>query len=361
MARVGPNQDINDPTTIIQLAFEYQRVSDSFGVFLAISTEEDIDATGPPIIDISIPFRKLDGSIELLHATDIEKVSGKFIYDENLVSNAVINTYIFLAERFRDYWETLNSILSQINDWDTTNTSEIDPEGPIVVSIFGGTLTHGSLGGTLYNKQSVFYSPSDPLPTPTWTGVGPTNYNHITYPQLLSELPGINQTGDVDSWETIYWYSQFVDNTGSQRSAESQFGKTEDFFSIDKQYVQFFNDESFSIFVSLSIDMSATFTTNSSINISSWAEIGDRDNYPDPFLGQKSLLSSYLLQTQSVGVGGGAMSLSTSRTIEIPSGKSAFIGSRGAAFTGVWDSGTGLVNITLVMDGKELTLSEDLS
>ena len=361
MTRVGPNQDIIDPTTIIQLALKYQEQSDGLGIFLAKSIAQDLGATGPPIVDIFIPFSKSDGSIELLHAKDITKVDGELIYDKNLVSGSVINTYISLAELFRDYWDIMNSILDQLSDWSTTDITDIDPEDPFVVDIAGGTLTHGSLGGILYDKLSVSYLPSSSLPTPTWTGIGPTNYDYTTYPQLLSELFSVSQPGEVDSWETVYWYSQFVDNTGGQRSAESQFGKTEDFFPIDKQYVQFFNDQSFPVNISLSISMSATFTTNASIIIQSWTEIGDRNDYPNPFLGQKSLLSSYLSQAQFVGVGGGLMSLSSSRTIEIPPGKSAFIGSRGAGFTGVWDGGTGLVSITLVLDGKELTLSEDLS
>ena len=102
--RVGPNQDINNPETLIALAYVFQRQSDDAGDLLAQYNAQNPDITsGPTIIDVSIPFIKTDGSTQLLHGDSIEPSGDTFSYNTNLVSNSTIVTYVDLAERFRDY------------------------------------------------------------------------------------------------------------------------------------------------------------------------------------------------------------------------------------------------------------------
>lgn len=331
MAREGPNQDINNPITLIDLAYKYQYVSDGHGIFLAQSIAQDPTATGSPIINVSIPFKKTDGSTELLYGSDISYDDG-YIYNSGLVFNSTIVTYIDLAERFRNYWNILNNVLNQLNDFQTIVETSLDPEGPFVID-FGtlGIRTHGSLGGTSYQQTSYYHSPSQALLTPTWSGYGPTNYNYITYPQLLTELQNItiSRTETSITYETVYWYDKLADTSGSLQGARATFGKDPDYAPIEEQYIQIYNNESTTMNVNLSIDISATFDSSCSVYCYSWAEIDDIDNYPDPPFGDKSLLSSYESNTVS---GSGTVTLNIDRTIEIPAGKSAFIGGGATSF-----------------------------
>lgn len=365
MARIGPNQDINDPTTIIQTAFEYQQKSDSAGNFLAQFNARNPNVTGSPIVDISIPFKMEDGYTQFLEGSNIDFDDEKYIYDENLVSNSTLATYVDLAERFRIYWAALNNVLDQLDDYSYLQEDIIAPVGPIIVNIpaIFGLRIHGSLGGTAYDQESYYHLPSESLSTPVWTGIGPTNYNQLTYPQLLNELYAIDiqQSGSSAIWNTIYWYDKYTDSSGSARGASAHFGKLEDFFiiSLDEQYIQFYNNGSVAIDIELSINISATLNQNFGASYSSWAEIDDINSYPDPFAGQKNLLSSFLSYGE-VASGDDTIILSTTRTIEIPPGKSAFIGCRANADSGFGPT-AGLVNITLVLNGETLIHSANLA
>lgn len=364
MARIGPNQDINDPTTIIQTAFEYQQKSDSAGNFLAQFNARNPNVTGSPIIDISIPFKMEDGYTQFLEGSNIDLDDEKYIYDENLVSNSTLVTYVDLAERFRIYWATLNNVLDQLDDYSYLQETDIDPEGPFVVIIGGNTRTHGSLGGIAYDQESYYHLPSGSLSTPAWTGVGPTNYNQLTYPQLLNELYAIDiqQSSSSAIWDTIYWYDKNVDNSGDVRGATAFFGKERIISPIDQQYIQFHNGGSSAIEIEMSINISATIDSRFSTSYSSWAEIDDINSYPDPFGGLKSLLSSYISYTEEKLSPGGTTTLSTTRTIEIPPGKSAFVGCGAGAGTSFGTIITvGTVDIIIILNGETLTHSANLT
>lgn len=364
MARVGPNQDINDPTTIIDLAYQYQQSSDEFGDFLAQFIAQDPNVSGSPIVNVSIPFKMTDGSTQFILGSDID-FDDIYTYDTDLVSNATILTYVDLAERFRDYWESLNGVLDQLGDFDYLEETDIDPKGPTSVDLGAGiTRTHGSLGGTEFTKQSYSHSPSGSLPTPSWSGIGPTDYNQMTYPQLLSALQSmdIGRTSSQVSWDTEYWYDKLTDAGGTIRSVLARFGKDESFSSVDsEQYVQIYNHESSPIEITLSISISATFDQAFSIGYSSWAEIDDVDVYPEPFGGLKHLLSSFESSSVTIPEPGGPTTISNTRIIEIPAGKSAFIGGTGAAATTLGAPGIGDVSITIILNDQTLTHSADVT
>ncbi|KKN98917.1 hypothetical protein LCGC14_0141620 [marine sediment metagenome] len=361
MARVGPNQDINDPTTIIDVAYQYQQQSNDFGDLLAQSLSQNPNATGDPIVDIVIPLRMEDGSTQFIRGVDISFSDNVHSYDTTLVASANILTYIDLAERFREYWNTLNNVVDQVNDFDYTIETTIDPIGPTVSHPgTGQTRTHGSLGGTEYNEYSYTYSPLVSLSEPTWHGFGPTDYNQITYPELLSQLSIINLTRSLSSlitWETNYWYDKFSDSSGSLRSGSARFTKHEQYAPpISQQYIQFYNSGDITITISISMSIVSTFDTRFAASIASWAEIDDLNVYPNPFAGTKSLLSSYIIQSQELLSPGGTISLSDTRDVDIPPGKSAFVGcfgSSGTTFGGVATVGT--ISVSLTLEDETIT------
>lgn len=357
MARVGPNQDINDPTTIIDLAYQYQQQSDFAGNMLAQSNSENPNVTGSPIVDVSIPFKRTNGSTQLLQGSNIDYDDG-YIYNTDLVSDSTIITYVFLAERFRGYWEALNNILDQLNSYDYLEENNIE-------SVSG--ITYGSLGGTEYGQTSYSFSPSESLLIPTWQGSGLTNYNQSTYPQLLSALSTISiqrQQSLTLWWDTIYRYGKFIDNTGGVRSASAGFTGRAAGWPLDQQYVQFYNSTSNPIEISLSIDISATFSVNFTTFYQSWAEIDDINSYPDPFGGIKAFLPSSISHSESKGSSGGTIILSTNRTVEIPSGKSAFIGASAGASTTFFEANppnNGSISITITLNDQTITHSAILA
>ncbi len=206
MARTGPNQDINDPTTIVDLAYQYQQSSDEFGILLAKSNTENPDASGLPIVNVSIPFKMVNGSTQFILGSSIDFDSG-YIYDTALVSNATILTYIDLAERFREYWELLRSSLLLLNNFETLDESSVDEIPPTGMPGSLTGYTSGSLGGTQFELETTSFS-VDVIDTPTWFGYGPTNYNQNTYPQLLSELDQLQGSANSVSQlidEVYYW------------------------------------------------------------------------------------------------------------------------------------------------------------
>lgn len=358
MGRTGPNQDINDPTTIIDLAYNFQQLSNSYGDFFQQSQSQNPNTSGSPIVDISIPFEMSDGSTKLLQGSDIDYIDG-YIYDSGLISNAHIGTYIYLAEIFRDYWETLNSVLDQLNDYDYLQEDDIDPEGPTIVDLMFGTRIHGSLGGIAYNNGSYSHSPPASFSIPIWDGVGPTDYNQLTYPQLLTQLQTLDllqRNVSQKIWDTIYWYDKFSDADGDVKSVSAIFGKSREYVPpLNQQYVQIYNYGSGTIDIELYTTITATFYTRFSTSISSWAEIDDINSYPDPFGGFKYLLSSWMSETVEKLAPGGTTTLSNTRIIEIPPGKSAFIGGGAGAGTTFGIGGT--VDITIVLNDKTLTHS----
>ncbi len=355
MTRSGPNQDVNDPATIIDLAYQYQQDSDDKGNLLAQSNAQNPNVSGTAIIDISIPFKKTDGSTELLQGSSID-YDEEYTYDSDLVADSTIVTYVDLAERFRDYWETLNNVLNQLNDYDYLQENDIDPTGPFT-TVFPGSIirTHGSLTGIAYEQDSYSHSPAASLSTPAWTGIGPTNYNQLTYPQLLSTLPPIEVQRNVSGimWDTNYWYDKYSDTSGSVVGANARFGKDEDWLPpLAQEYVQFYNNGPTTMDISLSIDITATFDVLFTTSYYSFAEINDINVYPDPLNGNKALLPSFIAHSELKPNPGGTTVLSTTRTIEIPPGKSAFIGCGASASTTF--GGLDTVNISLVLNGKTL-------
>jgi len=362
MTRTGPNQDVNDPTTIIELAYEYNATSQSLGDFLAQSIAEDPSVTGSPIVDVSIPLKIEDGSSVLLYGSDIT-YDGTYHYDQDVVAKANILTYVGLAERFRDYWESLNAVIDSLSDFTTISETGISPEiYGSGISVFPYTRTYGTSGGISYTLNSFTHSPTSSLETPEWYGSGDTNYNQATYPQLLSELQLIEVTRTFaieDTWETNYRFELLVDDSGSQRSASLSCPLTNAYTSVlENQYVQIYNSTTSAINISLSADVTISTDDICSLGVGSFGEIDDLNIYPDPLLGDKSLLSSYMSSSKTTS---GADSLSHTRNISIPAGKSAFIGVGAsvnfAAFVGTY----AIVDIVVTLNGYTFSYSGNIA
>lgn len=366
MTRTGPNQDINDPTSMIEVAWGYQQVSNNLGDVLTQYNTGNLIAEGNPIVDVSIPLRIADGTTTLLAGTSIGyDGDGGYIYNSGLVSIATIATYVNLAERFREYWSIMNDVLDQLNNFTLLTEEEIDPVGPFVSYPPGGaTRILGSFGGTDYTKKTYSHAtPTDPdpvesRPIPEWAGAGPVNYSHLTYPQLYSALNDINAyriTIASDSWDTTYWYDKYSDPVPSVIACQASFGQDEDFGPLfSNHYIQFYNDSK-TVDRSISIDMSvsAFFDEAASISYGSTAEIGDVNDFPSDWYYNQS---SFIFDTKSISAGGGSESLTASRTVVIPPQKSAFIhiAARGAS---TFNPSSASINISLSLDGETVTHS----
>lgn len=342
MARVGPNQDINDFDTILSTANSYQTLSATHGILVAQSAAENPSASGPPIVDISIPLKMSDGSTQLLDAADI----GSPEVGE-LVSNATIITYVDLPERFREYWELLNASLGEIVDYKSLNEEDIDPE---IIFPGGGPLSQpelGTLGGTDFTLTTqTFFPPNrEPRPTPEWIGEGPANYNSLTWPQLLSELGSIAMAGgiiNVISFEENYRYLISTIERGANIGSWSDVGVN---FSEGSRSVQIYNP-SLSSFITVGYsvttresaiarvidpDPDPSFPDEVSVGAiaESWAEIRTLNNYPSGVMGVHYPSYQRVSDFDIAGTGSVVtVSVSIVDSVEIPPGKSAFIGIR---------------------------------
>jgi len=342
MARVGPNQDINDSDTILSTATSYQNVSDIHGNLAAQSAAQNPSASGPPIVDISIPLKMSDGSTQQLDADDIGSPE-----TGELVSNATIVTYIDLPERFREYWELLNASLDQINDYEFLTEEDIDPE--IIIGGGGDDGELGTLGGTSFTltSQTFFPSNQEPKPTPEWTGEGPTNYNNITWPQLLSELGGIAIVANpptITSWETDYRYMKSQRATSQPGAEIGSWAGPDTEFAPGDSSVQFYNDSASSIFIDYSAsasysaiarvidpdpDPSFPDEVTLGIHAESWAEIRNLNDYPTGVMGVHYPSFQQMSDFAVAGTGSvETVNVSISESVEVPPGKSVFIGVR---------------------------------
>lgn len=194
--RSGPNQDINDPTLLNQLRQ---------GAQLSFDKLRDIQNTVSGIVGdseiITTLFSHADGSTqgvsERLQGDD--EISG-------IVSQSVIHTYINQPERFRDFYGNLinnTKILGQSPD---NNFPTFVPLSTVVTPIYkevelpgttfdrrwrrisptiGSYVAHG--GSESLNNEFHVIDGLDQLTIPDWSGVGPTNYNSGTFPQLINE------------------------------------------------------------------------------------------------------------------------------------------------------------------------------
>lgn len=364
MARAGPNQDINDPTTIIDLTYQYQQDSVDKGNLLAQFNAQDSNVSGSPIVDISIPFKKIDGSTELLEGSDIS-YDGSYSYDTNLVANSTLVTYINLAERFRDYWETLNDVLDQIDDFATLEETSLAPDGPYYTSGSASLFEYGSLGGITWTETEYTHSPSGSMDIPTWSGFGPINYNQNTYPQLLNELSNINMQRSSSSsttWDTNYKYYKYE---WDYLSVPFVFGigKEISFGGLpptpgQEGYIQFYNSGPSSISISLALNAAGTFTLSGvvfdcSAFVASVAEIKDRNDFPT---GNPDDQPSYQFDRDQILSGGGSVSASGSRIITIPSGQSAFIYMVATASAN-FDPSFSTIDLSITLEDKGLTYS----
>lgn len=212
MARAGPNQDINDPTTILEVGKTFYDKSVDFGILQAVSNTENPDATGPPIIPITIPLKLFSGSI---YSLDCSRITDQFTVEETRLEQSVINTYIDLAERFRNYYEILKDSLIGLSDYYSKSSTSIAPVASgSTPPPTGGfeTQASGSFGGTSYDIDSILFFTSYE-DTPVWSGDTPTDYNVNTYPQLLEAVNDLNGSFIDDSDDAVnevyWWYRTF--------------------------------------------------------------------------------------------------------------------------------------------------------
>lgn len=200
MTRIGPNQDINDPTILEELrataelaavlANDHNNADDGITEIKSISPKIHPDNTR--IIPITTLLKKVDGS-----ETEITGFTTSGTYKQeniDLYMESVINTYIDQAERFRNYYDQLTSIMNFWSNRDngspfanpfiTTQTVDID-----FVDIHRGwaesNISIRQKDGYATINQSEIIASID------WIGNGPTNYNSGTYPQLSSAFDNL--------------------------------------------------------------------------------------------------------------------------------------------------------------------------
>lgn len=212
MARVGPNQDINDPTTILEVGKAFYNKSVNFGTLNAVSTTQNPTATGIPTPTIIIPLKLENGSTHDLYCS---RITDEFTVDEPNLGRSVINTYIDLAERFRNYWLTMRTILNNLNDYLDLDYDTVSPHATGSNEYWGYvTGVSGSFGGKSHTEESLIFTTTIP-DIPAWSGYGPVNYNYNTYPQLLNVINEIDGSFLYRYLENIneiyYWkYSEGV-------------------------------------------------------------------------------------------------------------------------------------------------------
>lgn len=340
MIRVGPNQDINDPTDMFWVEFAFQTQSDNVGNMVAKSNSQDQNAGGPPVVDISIPFSMEDGSTEFIFGADLsEPVSGIFDYDRDLVSRANIITYINLPERFRGYWDTIKGAIGGLTDFFTLETQDEpgfgDPDDTDLEEF-------GSLGTveSIY-FENVFIGTTQVAPI--WSGFGPTDYNSFTFTQLRQSASRLSVALipllQVE-WDTNYYYTRQGPSLG--------FGFNT---PLNSRFVQFHNHLSSNIAISLSVNMTATHAASGFVlQYDSWAEIDNLNSFP--IVGDLKTLGSFIRITNSSS--STVKALSHTRNIIIPPGKSAFIRSS-ASDTEVGSPGT--YDATITLNGRSVSYS----
>ncbi len=212
--RVGPNQDVNDPSLLVEVGYEFNRISKNIGSGLAISQSQNPNASGSKIIDIIIPLNIFNGTTISFDCKNIirNEELNIFDYDKILWSSGLINTYINLAERFRDYWNTLNNTIGDLQSFGITEEINVSPHPTgsytyLIDPIF--TVISGSLGGKSFNINNTIFNPEDSFTSPAWSGSGPINYNSGTYPQLLEEILKLEvniSTVNIGTWSEIYYW-----------------------------------------------------------------------------------------------------------------------------------------------------------
>lgn len=197
MTRVGPNQDINDPTALENLRAMAEDVAvitnDHNNAYNGITENKSIDPSVHPdntrIIAISTLLKKEDGSNAEITGFNTDGTYKQENLD--LYTESIINTHIDQAERFRNYYDTIVSI---INSW-----ADRDNGVPIVTPFIASQTTtldipsshRGWAKSNINIMQKDGYLTVDNLQIPIsidWSGNGPTNYNSNTYPQLMSEF-----------------------------------------------------------------------------------------------------------------------------------------------------------------------------
>lgn len=342
MTRAGPNQDINNPKTIIALAHVFQVKSDTIGDYLAKSNAQSFYVNGPPIVDVFIPFNKTDGSIQNLHGTNIEQDGAEYLYDTNLVSNSIINTYINLAERFRSDWELLKSSAELLQNFENITDTEIIyplPSTPIPGNPPIYT-TSGTMEGVRYNYELTSFSTHIP-DTPVWSGSGPTNYNYNTYPQLDLEINNlqVDISHILNPQEKIYyWIDVYKSVYDDFFSGDHEIWGTNNFVryttssSDNDVQIQIPNFSNFDI--TININGEASYSRSSNVNmfsdeefvlVSSNVAIGPHDLPYDfrNFVLEKD--SDNVPRGLYLGPTSASLSVSHNRDITIPPNRSAFI------------------------------------
>jgi len=208
MVRVGPNQDINDPTTILEVGKAFYDKSVDFGILNAVSNTQNPNATGTPIPTVIIPLKLENGSIYNLCCS---RITNEFTVDEPNLNRSVINTYIDLAERFRNYWLTMRTILNDLNDYSDFDYTIVSPHASGSNEYWGYvTGVSGSFGGKSHTAEFLTFATTMP-DVPVWSGLGPVDYNYNTYPQLLNIINEINGSftySYLDNINEIYYWKQ---------------------------------------------------------------------------------------------------------------------------------------------------------
>lgn len=193
MARVGPNQDINDPTTLNNLRSIATSASLQAKYRYEILNNES--PTGGLAIPIFVELKLSSGQSVFVSS-----------YQLSVWEQAVINTYIYQPERFRNYWRNINSYADNITAEDIETVYSFNIEPPDCDITYSNIYEPDPGGSPVWrtrrvNVKDCFFEVSlavsgmstsgveyDSLSEPIWKGIGPTNYNYNTFPQLQSEF-----------------------------------------------------------------------------------------------------------------------------------------------------------------------------
>jgi len=299
MARLGPDEQVNDPTVIINILGKVRIISDMIGALNKTSSDQDFDLTttggttgstaavvpgtfSPIISSPSIPIQLEVGGTSTYgsdYASALPLIFSLFdsvgnVGSQTPFTEGILDTYSFLPELFRTWWSDLNSALS-MTDFEGVNNTSSNPAGVLSTGCndgLGGDFTGAKLisdstrvvDSTIFDYSVVSFSiQGDSVvqsqPQPSWVGEGPSSYFDTTFPQIRDALDDITPTVSVvanedNTQDYISAYSAIVSalpsptGTGAPKRA-----------SLDLDVTIFNTSPSSSMSVSFSASNSTTY------------------------------------------------------------------------------------------------------
>jgi len=258
MARNGPDEQVNDPTVIINTLGKIRILSDIIGALNGTSADQDFDLTRtggttgasaavvpgtfvPVISAPSIPIQlEVGGTSTYTSEYALGEPLGKSIFNtigddgsQTPFAAGILDTYNFLAETFRVWWGELNAALL-MQDFQGIHNTSSQAAGIITEGCTDGL--SGDLTGAKIISDSTRVVDSSEFDysvvtftlldggaiasqtEPSWLGSGPSSYFESTYPQISQALDDITpivtvSTESGESEDYISGYSATVSAT----------------------------------------------------------------------------------------------------------------------------------------------------